>query len=277
MRSLNTSLPSSTQTAQPPELLLQAFKTAALSVTNLYKNAVSEQAQSRHLGYQDALEDLQAFLDKEKLGNEGGEASRIRSWVTQRIDGTGAGTSAGDSDDDRPEAADKRYRSSSPTAVRKASPDTNQSSHSQSQQPRSSPPPRTEIPTQPQPSTTSESAVPRQPTFTFSAGPQFPTPQQHQDDIDMKVSDTVTPISTDSRLASPHLPSPSVRVEVLQRGSRTPHRMANGNRHNNRSLTRDTGHVNGSKRKLQFGDFFDISNPGNGRDMFGGGKRGRFM
>ena len=271
MRSLNTSLPSSTPTTQPPELLLQAFKTAALSVTNLYKNAVSDQAQSRHLGYQDALEDLRAFLDKERLGNEDGEASRIRSWVMERIDGTG--TSASESDDDRSDS-DKRHRSNSPVAVRKASHDNNNQTN---QQPRSSSPPRSEVPHQPQPSSTNESVAPRQPTFTFSAGPQFPTPQQQQDDVDMKVSDTVTPIPADSRIASPHLTSPSVRVEVLPRGPRTPHRMANSNRHGNRSLTRDTNQVTGSKRKLQFGDFFDISNLGNGRDMFGGGKRGRFM
>ncbi|KAJ5868645.1 hypothetical protein N7534_003198 [Penicillium rubens] len=77
MRSLNTSLPSSTPRPQPPEQLLQQFKAAALSVTNLYKNAVCEQAQARSLGYQEAIEDLLHFLDRENLGLGDGEGWKL--------------------------------------------------------------------------------------------------------------------------------------------------------------------------------------------------------
>ena len=83
MRSLNTSLPrtSPRRNQQPPEELLSAFKAAALSVTNLYKNAASEQARSRAAGYQDALDDLLSFLDKENLGLGDGEGWSAVSYT----------------------------------------------------------------------------------------------------------------------------------------------------------------------------------------------------
>ena len=87
MRSLNTSLPSSTPRPQPPEQLLQQFKTAALSVTNLYKNAVYAESQARQAGYQEAIEDLLHFLDRENLGLTDGEGWRVRQWATERSDG----------------------------------------------------------------------------------------------------------------------------------------------------------------------------------------------
>lgn len=65
---------------------MQGFRTAALSVTNLYKDAVAGQARARHLGYQEALEDLRAFIDAERLGSTDREAGKIRSWVLERCD-----------------------------------------------------------------------------------------------------------------------------------------------------------------------------------------------
>ncbi|KLJ13815.1 hypothetical protein EMPG_11269 [Blastomyces silverae] len=283
MRSLNTSLPVSSPRpnhAQPPEQLLQAFKTAALSVTNLYKTAVSDQANARQIGYQEALEDLRAFLDREKIGLSDGEGSKVRCWVTERIDGTAAATASMDSDDERGEVDSKRDRSISPTVTRKQTPDVNHTT----QAPRATSPPRQETNTQ-QPSAPPEiSATPSRPTtFTFTTGPQLPVLQQS--DIDMQTSEYV-PATTPASLQpdSPHLPhsstlnsSPTVRVEVVPRGSRTPHRLNNGNRHSARASVRDPASNNGSKRKFHFGDFFDISSLGNGREAFGGGKRGRFL
>ncbi|OJD21151.1 hypothetical protein ACJ73_07510 [Blastomyces percursus] len=283
MRSLNTSLPVSSPRpnhAQPPEQLLQAFKTAALSVTNLYKTAVSDQASARQLGYQEALEDLRAFLDREKIGLSDGEGSKVRCWVTERIDGTAAATSSMDSDDERGELDSKRDRSTSPTATRKQTPDVNHTS----QTPRATSPPRQETNTH-QPSAPPDiSATPSRPTtFTFATGPQFPVTQQS--DIDMQTSE-YGPATTPASLQpdSSHLPhsstlnnSPTVRVEVVPRGSRTPHRLNNGNRHSTRASVRDPPSTSGSKRKFHFGDFFDISSLGNGREAFGGSKRGRFI
>jgi hypothetical protein len=276
MRSLNTSLPTSSSypsCTEPPEQLLQAFKTAALSVTNLYKTAVSDQVQARHIGYQEALEDIRAFLDKERLGLDDGEGLKVRNWVMERIDGTGAATS--ESDDDRGDI-DKGTRSLSPTTARKEGTDMIQPC----QQSRSRSPPRPEAAGPPQSSTAIESNNTRPTTFTFTAGPQFPSPQPQ--DVDMLASDVgsmaAIPLHIDPHPSvTPTIPSPSVRLEVVPRGSRTPHRHSNTARHGTRTSTRDSVANSGTKRKFHFGDFFDISGFGNGKDAFGSGKRGRFM
>lgn len=255
MRTLNTSLPSSAS-AQPPEQLLQAFKTAALSVTNLYKTAHSDQANSRHLGYQEALEDLRAFLDREKLALDDAEGQKIRKWVVSRIDGTGTTTTTtttttSDSEDERAgdrKEDNKRTGSSSP--ARKESPDTTR----RNSQPATSTM-NNSSPNEPPPS------LPQAPTFTFAAGPQWPSALP--EDADMRSSNSVSSTSSDS------ITSPSIRLEVIPRGPRTPHR--NNARHRNQSSTRDPSANTGSKRKFGFGDFFDVS------DGFGGGKRGRFL
>ncbi|KAI1909599.1 hypothetical protein LOZ53_003889 [Ophidiomyces ophidiicola] len=260
MRSLNSSLPSSNSTTQRPEVLLQAFKTAALSVTNLYKSAVADQIQSRHIGYQDALEDLRAFLDKEGLGISDGEGNKIRHWIAERIDGTG--TAANDSDDEKGEPT-KTHRGASPNFTRKESVESSQPGR----QVRSASPPRQDHPT---PHSAANDSRPT--LFTFNAGPQFPS--AIPEDTDMRIPDTSPPIQTESVNHS-HIVHPSVRLEVLPRGPRTPHR--SNSRHNGRSSTRDPSSAIGSKRKFHFNDFFDISNIGNGKDGFGGGKRGRFL
>ncbi|KAK2879924.1 hypothetical protein FQN49_000736, partial [Arthroderma sp. PD_2] len=209
MRSLNKSLPS-TSTAQPPELLLQAFKTAALSVTNLYKNAVSDQAQSRHLGYQDALEDLRALLDKEKIGLGDGEGLKIRNWVMDKIDMTG--TSSNDSDDDKADA-DKANRSASPAVMRKPNSDTTLTKPQPSQQPEVQSRQPSEAPT-PQPTPISVEPItivpPRAAAFTFTAGQNLPM----HEDIDMKAGmDNSPSLSNDPQMTTSHPSHPPVRLE----------------------------------------------------------------
>lgn len=257
MRSLNTSLPASAphpSRVEPPEHLLQAFKTAALSVTNLYKTAVSDQAGSRHAGYQEALEDMRAFMDREAIGQDGGEASKIRRWVMDRIDGTASSNS--DSDDERPDSTEKPTA----TAVERSS---SSSRHATDSVSRSSSPPQQET------SLPTETALPPPPLFTFTAGPQFPSLQPQE--MEMHTNDATNTMHTEQ------LNSPSnVKVEVIPRASRTPHRTGTANRHGSRSSYRDNT-MTGSKRKFQLGDFFDISNVDNGRDAFGGMKRGRFI
>ncbi|RMZ85479.1 hypothetical protein DV737_g741, partial [Chaetothyriales sp. CBS 132003] len=106
MRSLNTSLPAAYSSRPAPrEQLLQAFKTAALSVTNLYKSAAADQQSSRDAGYQDALDDLLRMMDSENLGVQDGEGWRIRQWVTERYDHS-ANTASSDIDDSRTAATD---------------------------------------------------------------------------------------------------------------------------------------------------------------------------
>ncbi|KKK14151.1 hypothetical protein P175DRAFT_0504130 [Aspergillus ochraceoroseus IBT 24754] len=261
MRSLNTSLPSSTPRPQPPEQLLQSFKTAALSVTNLYKNAVYVEAQARQAGYQEAIEDLLHFLDRENLGLSDGQGWRVRQWATERSDGTGP-----TSDDDE---AEKRTRSATPAVVRKES-----ESEAPRQTTKSVSPTREEQTAAQQPPLSTPAATP-QPTetnvfdrptiFTFSAGPAFPQPQEQ--DLDMQNSETSTPSSQDDA---------PVSVSVLSRNPRQQSRHNNLSRSNPRTATRESPVALGSKRKIQFPDFFDLSGIGNNRDMFGGGKRGRF-
>ncbi|KAJ5732586.1 hypothetical protein N7493_004067 [Penicillium malachiteum] len=235
MRSLNTSLPSSTPRSQPPEQLLQAFKAAALSVTNLYKNAVCEQAQARQAGYQDALEDLLHFLDRENLGLGDGEGWRVRQWATEKCDGTGSQSS-----DEEERDSEKRDRSATPANARKE------------------PEPTPLVPPQPQ-----ESPMAAPTIFTFTAGPAFP----QELDMDIQPSDNSTSPSPDGA---------PVSVSVMPRNSRQPHRHNNLNRPANRFPPRESPSSISSKRKFTVPDFFDLSGMSNGRDMFGGGKRGRF-
>ena len=278
MRSLNRSLPRSPKrrTAQPPEHLVQAFKTAALTVTNLYKTAVSEEAQARQAGYQDALDDVLAFLDKENLGLGDGEGWRVRQWATERLDGSLPAHNGSDTDDERGET-EKRVRSTSPVVQRKQSreilPEGHPSRSTSPAQTASVPEPIIES-AQPTVSVTTKSDV-------FSFRSSIPYPQ----DIDMQTADTTsTGTSTSDTPSQPQTTTstPAVRVEVVPRGSKATHR--NGNhvsRHNTRSATttRSIGSGAGSKRRIELPDhdYFNINNILDGKDGFGGtGKRSRF-
>jgi hypothetical protein len=260
MKSLNTSLPSSTPRTQPPEQLLQQFKTAALSVTNLYKNAVYAESQARQAGYQEAIEDLLHFLDRENLGLTDGEGWRVRQWATERSDGI-----SHTSDDDETE---RRTRSATPAVPRK---ETSEQETSRQTLKSTSPQREEQASTQQQPPSTPATQQPseitihdRPPVFTFSAGPTFP--QAQEQDMDMHNSDSSP---------SPQSDAP-VSVSVLSRNPRQQNRHGNLSRPSPRTSTRDSPVGIGSKRKIQFPDFFDLSGMGNNRDMFGGGKRGRF-
>jgi Domain of unknown function (DUF4588) len=272
MRSLNTSLPPSRSRRSHAPELLQAFKSAALSVTNLYKTAVTDQVTTRQQGYQDALEDLLSFLDRENLGVQDGEGWRIRQWATERFEGTDQIGPAVESDEDRAESADteKRARSSSPVSQQRTGHDGrdahNISSSDDAPRPESAPP------------ETTVAHIPfadRPPMFTFSTA--SPLPNQ---DVPMQISETTgntqpstepTPEASTTQVAAP------LRVEVLNRSARMQNRHA-GTRHNTRNSTREMSFSGGTKRKFQLPEFFDISNLGNGRDgTNGGGKRGRFV
>ncbi|KAH7392168.1 hypothetical protein DE146DRAFT_132821 [Phaeosphaeria sp. MPI-PUGE-AT-0046c] len=108
MRSLNKSLP---KTKRQPDVH-QSFRTAALNVTNLYKSALADLERARSDGYQEALEELMAFMDKENIGTGMGEGWRIRQWASERVEGALPKQAGSDSEDD--ELDDKRARSSSP-------------------------------------------------------------------------------------------------------------------------------------------------------------------
>ncbi|KAK0389685.1 hypothetical protein NLU13_3258 [Sarocladium strictum] len=73
--------------AEAPEQLLDVFKAAALSVTKLYKTSALNEAKARADGYQECLEDLLDFLDKEDGSLAEAARSRLRKWATDRHDG----------------------------------------------------------------------------------------------------------------------------------------------------------------------------------------------
>ena len=270
MRSLNTSLPRSPRRRNanpPPEQLIQSFKSAALSVTNLYKTAAADQNRSREAGYQDALDDLLSFLDKQNLGLGDGEGWKIRQWATERLDGSPPPHLGSDSDDDRGETA-KRARSSSPVAQRTS---VQEVELARQPSPSTSPVRAASVPVAPPP-TSQPQINPIHTPEVFSFRSSHPYPH----DVDMQVADTTNNTSPQPE----SMPSPAVRVEVLPRATRTPHRGSNHqNRHSIRSTAsaRSLGSGAGSKRRIPFGDYFDLGSLGDvkdGRD--GGGKRGRF-
>lgn len=278
MKSLNKSLPKSPhrRSAQPPEKLLQAFKSAALSVTNLYKTAATDQAQARVLGYQDALDSLLAFLDRENLGVSDGEGWKIRRWATERLDGNAPTHTGSDSEEDHGETT-KRPRSASPTALqRKPSQEPLETQH----QSRSSSPTCviSATPMVPPASISQPSVEVARPVETFSFRSPYPYPNDTEMQTDLVCNSTTQPEPHSQ--AGGSTAAPAVRLEVIPRGLRTPHRNGNhSSRHNTRSTTsaRVLGAGAGSKRRIALNEYFDLGSLGDGRDGFGGGgKRGKF-
>ena len=252
----------------PPEQLIQSFKSAALSVTNLYKTAALDQTRARGAGYQDALDDLLTFLDQQNLGLDDGEGWKVRQWATERLDGSPPAHLGSDSDDDRGETA-KRARSSSPVVQRTIAPDLERAR----QPSRSASPVRAaSAPMAPPPTSQPQNNLPQNlEVFSFRSAHPYPH------DIDMQVADT-----TSNTPPQPEpLPSSAVRVEVVPRGSRTPHRGSNHpNRHGARSTAsaRSLGTGAGSKRRVPLLDYFDIGSLGDSKDgRETAGKRSRFI
>ena len=73
--------------SETPEQLLDVFKAAALSVTKLYKTSALNEAKARAEGYQDCLDDLLDFLDKDSVSLGDAARSKLRKWVVDRHDG----------------------------------------------------------------------------------------------------------------------------------------------------------------------------------------------
>ncbi|KAL8947029.1 MAG: hypothetical protein Q9222_006648 [Ikaeria aurantiellina] len=295
MKSLNKSLPraSKSSAAQPPEQLLQAFKTAALSVTNLYKTAASDQTRARQAGYQEALDDVLAFLDKHNLGLGDGEGWKVRQWATEHLDENIARAMVSDSDDE----TEKRARSHSPVLQHKSSAEVLSAATQQQQQQQhvgstspvrnmSAPPIPQQNPLQTIPmSNPAPTSIPPPPPATeiFSFRSSHPYPH----DIDMIPSEPLSTTSNNPQTAipvAPPPPPPAVRLEVLPRGPKTPHRhSSNPNKHNTRGANilnrRSLGTGAGSKRRFDVNDYFDLGNLGEGKDGMGGGggggKKGR--
>lgn len=271
MRNLRTSLPSTARrhASQPPEELMQAFKQAALSVTNLYKTAASEQARGYQEGYQDALEELLRFLDKENLGLQDGEGWRVRQWATERYQGSNRQTHV-PSENEEDAEDDARGRSSSPIDQRK---ENLHASVPQAQDENASAPtvaPRSEsAPPMAPPGQTgspirTSAASFAMPTADFTFQSTLQPPATH--DIDMSNGDA-------NPNGNPNNAN-TFQINLIPRQSRTPRR-------DSRNTSTRLGPGAGTKRGFPTIDFFDIGgfDTRDGRDKDGsngGGKRGRF-
>lgn len=219
-----------------------------MTITNLYRTALADIERSRSDGYQEALEDLLGFLDKENLGVGDGEGWRIRQWATERLDGALPANLTSDTDEDLQE--EQRARSSSPVVehvpeeARSAEPEPTSRSDS-------APPTATDS------ANTDSDMTPLPPMFHFASPQAYPT----NSNIDNATYD----FAAAARRAFP-----------------TPRR--NSNRSSSRNLQRSVaqnlvslGNGAGQKRKLM-NDFFniDFNHDRRDRDGPGGGpKRGR--
>jgi hypothetical protein len=262
MRNLRTSLPSTGRrpASQPPEELFQTFKEAALTVTNLYKAATSERTRVYQEGYQDALEDLLRFLDKENLGLQDGEGWRVRQWATERYQGSNHHTHVASDNEDEPED-ESRAGSSSPVIPKKDTLDST-ASHTQAEHVPPGPP-------------RSESAPP---PIGHSGSPGATRPPTTNFTIplsDFTFESTIQPPATHDINMSNEEANNSNLVQInLIPSARQPR----STRRDSRTTTGRLGPGAGAKRSFPSIDFFDLGGfyDRDGKDRHGGGKRGRF-
>ncbi|KAF2850201.1 hypothetical protein T440DRAFT_451392 [Plenodomus tracheiphilus IPT5] len=251
MRSLNTSLP---KTRRQPDAH-QSFRTAALNVTNLYKSALADIDNARSDGYQEALDELLAFLDRENLGVGDGEGWRIRQWATERLDGAQPKQAGSDSDEDYLD--DRRARSSSPVLEGNMS-----SEDARTGEDTMEPPPAQRRDSAPralhmETSTTEADLSPLHHVFQFAAPQTFPAGPT-----------TDNSASTDMSAAARRA-FPSPRRSSTRSSSRSLQRSAAQN-------LLQLGPGAGQKRRLM-NDFFNVDGFNDRRDgsSGGGSKRGR--
>lgn len=263
-----------------PEHLLDVFRTAALSVTKLYKSSITAQAKARSEGYQDCLDDLLLFLDKANLGLDDGEGWKIRAWANERLGARDTSPQVMESDDDteKPEAISSPgvHRSNSSSSIDQAAvqPQHNQR-HNQQHTPQQLPPPTTEGQAEPEPETPAveeiaveeiamdepDVVVPAQDTFDFRSS--LPYPQQ---DAQSQLNFGSLRLS-DSRPHDNSIPHPTPRASRSARhhGGSAGRRGARISSHGATHLGRGAG----TKRHLNYEELFGLANLGQVKDGFG--------
>ncbi|KLU92156.1 hypothetical protein MAPG_11103 [Magnaporthiopsis poae ATCC 64411] len=265
--------------AESPEQLLDAFKAAALSVTRLYKTSAAAQAKARTDGYQDCLDDLLAFLDRESIGLDDGEGWKIRRWATERLEGGAREVSSQgpESEDD----ADKAETASSPELHRPSLATVGTYPAAPQMRTDSAPPPSTIPAATRQPTTTADPteiddvaviSVPTQDTFNFQSS--IPYPQEPNLNLaSLDLSDSRPQDGSQQQQQQSLLSS---AVPLPARLSRARHGGSAG-RNPGRAPAR-LGKGAGQKRRMgdDLADIFNIGSLGyNGKDFFGGGKRSK--
>ncbi|KAK4195014.1 hypothetical protein QBC40DRAFT_289783 [Triangularia verruculosa] len=239
--------------------LLEAFRAAALSVTKLYKTSAAAQTKSRADGYQDCLEDLLAFLDKENIGLAACDVgSKIRKWALDRSETRDNATPSLESDDE-PEKHEPA--TSSPQAQRTSPPVIQPPvDRNEVQMKDSAPPVLTTVPCPPSPVVEEvDFIVPTQETFNFQSTHAYP----HDEAM---------------RLANLNLSDANQQAAAHNTPNRTTPRNRRRDIRPGRTR-RELGQGAGHKRKMNLAEYFDLNNVdlGNGKDTFGGGKRTRHV
>lgn len=284
MRHLSSSLPGSRRRNEQTHQLLSDFKAAALSVTNLYKTAAAENTRAREAGYQDALDDLLAFLDRENLGLMDGEGWRVRRWATERLDDA---PRASEDEDDSTKEEVVETRSSSPEVQRKPAVHTAANDLAEEEQQRRASEPPQHTPTQQQhappapPAPSAQISAPALDDFSFRSTESYPTNHNREDTQTMDVDNSNNASNNTVRLAS----KPTKTRHTTQSRTRDSNRISNGP-----TFNFNLGSGAGNKRKMPYPDFFDISglNADNSNDASNnnrkdgngggrGGKRGRHV
>lgn len=246
---------------EAPEQMLDVFRTAALSVTKLYKSSITAQAKARSDGYQECLDDLLQFLDKEHLGLGDGEGWKIRAWANERLDTTDTSPQVIESDDDaeKPEPM---------------SPEIQRSSNTSTAQQQHSPTPRVETQQQAEPDTPlvqeitvdePEIVVPTQETFDFRSS--YPYPQDAQSPLNLANLRLSDARGHDHSMSSSNSAPPS--ISVSRHPARATRHGGSGGRNGPRAASR-LGYGAGTKRKVNLGEFFDLGNLGQSKDCLGG-------
>jgi hypothetical protein len=249
--------------------LLEAFRAAALSVTKLYKTSAQAQAKSRADGYQDCLEDLLAFLDRENIGLQAnGEGARIRRWVLERLDGRETNSPPPveiEEETDRPDtqvpSSPQMQRAAIPSATAQRQRDKDDIIVGRDA---SAPPILTTTPAAPSQIDLDDIVVPTQETFTFQSSHPYP----HDEALrlaSLNLSDAGTSNG----------PSSNNRTTTPRNGAR----YRNGRPTPPGNSRTPLGRGAGQKRKVNLAEIFDLGSleQANGKDMFGGGKRSRLI
>lgn len=255
MRHLSTSLPRTSRRNEPD--LLSSFKAAALSVTNLYKSAAADSAHAREAGYQDALDDLLAFLDKDNIGMNDGEGWRVRKWVLERLEDAPTSKNTPSEDEEEPVKAEEAdTRCSSPEAQKKSTSQqvTNEANEATERRTSSEPPLHQSIPA---------ITMPSMEEFSFRAPTQLPSNHDRDNNQSMDM-DPATPST----------------IRISSKPNRSRHNRRDG-RGNTPSINLTLASGTNGKRKFPYGDFFDIGNlnfdTSDKRDNGRGGKRSRHI
>lgn len=238
-----------------PEHLLDVFRTAALSVTKLYKSSINAQKKARAEGYQDCLDDILQFLDKERLGLSDGEGWKIRAWANERLDNGDLPPQldAMESDDD----SEKQDAISSPEIHRSnSSASLPRVAESQVQTPAQEPQPEVPKAMAGEDIVIDEleaTVVPTRATFDFTSPHAYPQDAQTNLNLaSLRLSDTARPHE--------HTASHSTNASTPRKTSRR-HGLKNGR--SGRPLNRGPSQAAraGTKRPMDFEGFFpDLKN-----------------